>query len=242
MQRRYGPHEETHVVRVLDGPSGGKRWAFGHHVLPVHSRATSKITKAPGMTRANANWKNGVMCISRQKPRLGLQPLADDAGRAAPDRLARFSGKCRSPRRRFPTTLPILPATPWPPLRPRVSKPSVNQPHTGACRSRARCGLPGPRQRRAMLAACLPLPRNRPRTLGNSEQRPRCLSGALGDWRQRVRQSAFAVRLGARDRQTPRAIALSPDRRAISARGCKAVAAARRTYVPGVQAKTLRRP
>jgi hypothetical protein len=37
--------------------------AIRHHVLPVQSRAASKITKAPGMTRANANWKNGVKCM-----------------------------------------------------------------------------------------------------------------------------------------------------------------------------------
>jgi hypothetical protein len=29
------------------------------HYLPVHSRAASKITNAPGMTRPNANPKNG---------------------------------------------------------------------------------------------------------------------------------------------------------------------------------------
>jgi hypothetical protein len=34
-----------------------------HHVLLVQTRATSKISKAPGMTKPNANWKNGVMCI-----------------------------------------------------------------------------------------------------------------------------------------------------------------------------------
>src|SRR5262249_58488827 len=29
----------------------------GHYVLPVHSRAASRITKAPGMTKSNANSK-----------------------------------------------------------------------------------------------------------------------------------------------------------------------------------------
>jgi len=36
--------------------------ALGHH-LPVHSRATSKISKALGMTSANTNAKNGEMLI-----------------------------------------------------------------------------------------------------------------------------------------------------------------------------------
>ena len=32
---------------------------LSHHVLPVHSRVTSKMTKAPGITRSNTNSKNG---------------------------------------------------------------------------------------------------------------------------------------------------------------------------------------
>ena len=49
---------------LLDRP--GRReaaTAIRHHVLPLQSRVASKITKAPGMTRANANWKNGVKCM-----------------------------------------------------------------------------------------------------------------------------------------------------------------------------------
>src|SRR6516164_5651690 len=38
-------------------------------------------------------------------------------------------------------------------FRSRVSKPSVNQPYTGASSSRACCDLPLSRQRRAMLIA-----------------------------------------------------------------------------------------
>jgi hypothetical protein len=41
--------------------------AFGHYVLPINSSAASKISKAPGTTRSNANLRNGVMCTNRTR-------------------------------------------------------------------------------------------------------------------------------------------------------------------------------
>jgi hypothetical protein len=76
--------------------------ALCHHVLPVHSRAASKITIAPGTTRANTNSKNGeTLVISGTPPArpslfppiflglaphrrrgrvLDLEPMVDTAG------------------------------------------------------------------------------------------------------------------------------------------------------------------
>ena len=59
---------------------------LGHHVLPVNRSAASKITKAPGMTRANANWKNGVKCIMRRETAPRSAATRRWCGRAARDR------------------------------------------------------------------------------------------------------------------------------------------------------------
>ena len=45
------------------GPRRREAARSRHYVSPVQSRAASKISKAPGMTRAHANPKNGVMYV-----------------------------------------------------------------------------------------------------------------------------------------------------------------------------------
>jgi hypothetical protein len=47
---------------------GGKRRRSAIHVLPVHSRTASKITKAPRITRANTNSKNGEKLVISGMP------------------------------------------------------------------------------------------------------------------------------------------------------------------------------
>jgi hypothetical protein len=54
-----------HATRVR-APRRREAAELGHH-LPVNRSAASKITKAPGMIRANANWKNGVKCVMRRE-------------------------------------------------------------------------------------------------------------------------------------------------------------------------------
>jgi hypothetical protein len=66
--------------------------ALTHHVLPVHGRAASKISKAPGMTRANTKSRNGVMWIMttslREKEPAKCGYLAKAERRATPGQRA----------------------------------------------------------------------------------------------------------------------------------------------------------
>jgi hypothetical protein len=60
--------DEASLIVLLDSPRRREAAELCYHVLPAHSRAISKITKAPGITRSNTNWKNGVTWVISGAP------------------------------------------------------------------------------------------------------------------------------------------------------------------------------
>jgi len=60
----YGKDEESR--RITAFITNWRVAPLCHHLSPVHSTATSKITKAPGMTRNTTNSKNGEKLVNFQ--------------------------------------------------------------------------------------------------------------------------------------------------------------------------------